>query len=100
MLFRSLFASEAGAGGLGRIRLDMAADGDWPTTRGGDHHMGTTRMASDPAHGVVDAQCRVHGLDNLWIAGSSVFPTCGFVNPTFTIVALALRLADRVEGSL
>ncbi len=95
-----LFASEAGAGGLGRIRLDMAADGDWPTTRGGDHHMGTTRMASDPAHGVVDAQCRVHGLDNLWIAGSSVFPTCGFVNPTFTIVALALRLADRVEGSL
>ena len=56
-------------------------------------HMGTTRMHDDPRRGVVDANCRVHGMENLFIAGSSVFPTCGSDMPTITIVALALRLA-------
>ena len=60
--------------------------------------MGTTRMADDPRRGVVDADCRVHGLANLYIAGSSVFPTGGWANPTLTIIALALRLADRLTG--
>ncbi len=64
------------------------------------HHMGTTRMHDDPTRGVVDAECRVHGLDNLYIAGSSVFPSCGAVNPTFTIVALALRIAEHVRTRL
>ncbi|WP_240198224.1 GMC oxidoreductase [Novosphingobium sp. P6W] len=75
----------------------------WQTDRlisshpiGGYHHMGTTRMASDPKQGVVDAQCRVHGVDNLYVAGSSVFPTSGWANPTFTIAALALRTADHI----
>ena len=63
---------------------------------GGFHHMGTTRMAASPREGVVDADCRVHGVANLWVAGSSVFPTGGWANPTLTIVALALRLADRL----
>ena len=63
---------------------------------GGYHHMGTTRMASDPRFGVVDANCRVHGIANLFIAGSSVFPTAGWANPTLTILALALRLGDHV----
>lgn len=63
---------------------------------GGYHHMGTTRMADSPRQGVVDAQCRVHGIDNLYIAGSSVFPTSGWANPTFTIAALALRTADHI----
>lgn len=63
---------------------------------GGYHHMGTTRMASDPARGVVDADCRVHGVANLYAAGSSVFPTSGWANPTLTILALALRLADHL----
>lgn len=62
---------------------------------GGYHHMGTTRMADDPAHGVVDRHGRVHGVANLHIAGSSVFPTGGWANPTLTIAALALRLGDR-----
>ena len=53
-------------------------------------------MSDDPAHGVVDADCRVHGHANLYVAGSSVFPTGGWANPTLTIVALALRLADRL----
>jgi choline dehydrogenase-like flavoprotein len=61
------------------------------------HHMGTTRMHDDPTQGVVDANCRVHGLNNLYIAGSSVFSTAGFANPTLTIVALAARLADHIQ---
>lgn len=64
------------------------------------HHIGTTRMATDPKHGVVDADCRVHGVEGLYIAGSSVFPTSGFANPTLTIVALTLRLADRLRADL
>jgi len=67
---------------------------------GGFHHLGTTRMAADPRAGVVDADCRVHGVANLYIAGSSVFPTGGCANPTLTIVALALRLADHLEAQL
>jgi len=63
----------------------------------GDHHMGTARMSSTPAGGVVDKNCRVHGIDNLYLAGSSVFRTSGFANPTLTIVALALKLAKHLS---
>ena len=66
----------------------------------GNHHMGTTRMSADPRQGVVDADCRVHGLRNLYVAGSSVFPTSGAANPTLTLVALAWRLAHHLEGAL
>jgi choline dehydrogenase-like flavoprotein len=62
------------------------------------HHMGTTRMHEDPHQGVVDATCRVHGVSNLYVAGSSVFPTGGYANPTLTIVALALRLAEHIAS--
>lgn len=73
----------------------------WPDdVMGCWHHMGTTRMSEDPAKGVVDADCRVHGINNLFIAGSSVFPTVGSDSPTITLVVLALRLADHIEGSL
>jgi choline dehydrogenase-like flavoprotein len=65
---------------------------------GGYHHMGTTRMADDPARGVTDGWGRVHGLPNLFIAGSSLFPTGGWANPTLTILALALRTADRIAA--
>ena len=61
------------------------------------HHMGTTRMSVDPSEGVVDRDCRVHGVDNLFLTGSSVFPNCGNANPTWTIVALAIRLADHLK---
>ena len=61
------------------------------------HHMGTTRMHADPQSGVVDGDCRVHGVSNLFVAGSSVFPTGGTAAPTLTIVALALRLADHIR---
>jgi choline dehydrogenase-like flavoprotein len=61
------------------------------------HHIGTTRISKNPKTGVVDRNCKVHGVQNLFIAGSSVFPTCGYANPTWTIVALALRLADHLR---
>ena len=64
------------------------------------HHMGTTRMSDEPADGVVDADCRTHDLDNCWIASSSVFPTGGAMNPTLTIAALALRVADAVDTAV
>ena len=54
-------------------------------------------MAANPETGVVDANCRVHGIQNLFVAGSSVFTTAGFSNPTLTLVALALRLADQLK---
>lgn len=65
--------------------------------RGSFHHMGTTRMHADPKRGVVDGDCRMHGIENLHVAGSSVFPTSGTANPTLTILALAFRLADRLK---
>ena len=68
--------------------------------RGTAHHMGTTRMSPDPQTGVVDVDCRVHGIDNLYIAGSSTFPTGGWAFPTLTIVALSLRIADRLRELL
>jgi choline dehydrogenase-like flavoprotein len=81
--------------GLGRLE---PGDPDRLAYTDASHHMGTTRMSADARHGVVDPECRVHGLRNLWIAGSSVFPSAGHANPTLTIVALALRLASRLAA--
>jgi choline dehydrogenase-like flavoprotein len=61
------------------------------------HPSGTTRMSADPAGGVVDPDCAVYGVEGLHALGSSVFPTNGHANPTYTIVALAVRLADRLK---
>ncbi len=64
----------------------------------GDHHMGALRMSTGPEEGIVDPNSRLHQVDNLYIAGSAVFPTGGYANPTLTIVALALRLADHLKA--
>ena len=82
------------AAGIGELD---AGTGE-PRYTDASHHMGTTRMSRDPRSGVVDRDCRVHGLDNLYLAGSSVFPTAGHANPTPTIVALALRLAAHLRA--
>jgi hypothetical protein len=66
----------------------------------GAHHLGTTRMASNPKTGVVDADGRVFGVDNLFVCGGSVFATGGHANPTLTIVALALRLSEHLKGKI
>ncbi|MCB1706237.1 MAG: GMC family oxidoreductase [Halioglobus sp.] len=87
-----LAVARSGHGRLRRLELQ-----DMPgvsLTIGGGHQMGTTRMSDDPSHGVTDANGRVHSIENLFIGGSSLFPTGGWQNPTFTIMALTLRQAD------
>ena len=81
---------------LGRLHPVHDLDGLLHVVRpvGSHHLMGTTRMHDDPQLGVVDAKCHVHGICNLFVAGSSTFPTSGCANPTLTIVAMALRLGD------
>jgi choline dehydrogenase-like flavoprotein len=94
----SIFGQEIGERGLGRVVAPLPGWED--EIIGGPHHMGTTRMSADPQHGVVDADCRVHTVENLYIAGASVFATGGYANPTFTLIALALRLADTLRDRL
>lgn len=83
--------------GLGRLKIELQDDMPPPHLKGGWHHMGTTRMHVDPKFGVVDEHCRIHGMRNVFIAGSSVFPTGGYANPTLTVVALSVRLADHIK---
>ena len=77
---------------------------DWPcppdegALEAGDHHMGALRMSASSNDGIVDINSRLHRVANLYIAGSAVFPTGGYANPTLTIVALALRLADHLKA--
>lgn len=82
---------------LGRGRLHLTGNPIFPSPFFGGHHMGATRMSDDSKRGVTNPDCRVHGVQNLHIAGSSVFPTSGFSNPTMTIIALTLRLSDKLE---
>ncbi len=87
--------------GAGRLRWTAAGAREevvMSKARDGYHQIGGTAMSTDPASGVVDRDCRVHGFDNLWIASSSVFPTSGQANPTLTIIALACRIADRIAS--
>jgi len=97
---QDLLAMEAGKARFGRVRIDIKKDPEMilEGVTGGSHHTGTTRMTDNPKKGVVDSNCRVHGTQNLFIAGSSVFPTNGYPNPTLTIVALALRLSDHIKA--
>ncbi len=97
-----IIGQQVGQSGFGRVRmleyLEDENDDTWPSfTGGGWHHMGTTRMNDDPQKGVVDSNCRVHSMQNLFIASSSVFPTAGAVNPTLTIIALSLRISDHIK---
>jgi choline dehydrogenase-like flavoprotein len=82
---------------LGEAGIGTLEDGSDLRFTDASHHMGTTRMSDDPRTGAVDRNCRLHGVDNLFVAGSSVFPSAGHKNPTLTIVALALRLADHLK---
>ena len=103
--FYEVLGRELGRAGVGRVRMldwvTSADDAPWPATLGGGwHHMGTTRMHPDPKQGVVDVNCRVHGVGNLFVAGDAVFPTSGSANPTLTLVALSLRLSDHLRARL
>lgn len=98
----ALVGEELERSGVARVSLDAPIEGRlWPIGLEGTwHHMGTTRMHDSPKEGVVDRNCKVHGMTNLYIAGSSVFPTVGANFPTITIVALALRLAGHMAVEL
>ena len=85
--FVELLRRRISAAGWGRIKNPSEPQVLLRAMSKGFHHIGTTRMHEDPKRGVVDSQCRVHGIDNLFIAGSSVFPTAGAANPTFTNIA-------------
>lgn len=104
-------AKSFGAAGIGRFKLELDENypddlsnwdpkGSYEGIEGGWHHMGTTRMHEDPKQGVVDGECKVHGIHNLYVAGSSVFPTSSFANPTLTLVALAIRLSDHLQKAV
>jgi choline dehydrogenase-like flavoprotein len=90
-------ARTVGATGLGRMVVNLEPGNELSKIWTCYHHMGTTRMHDDPRQGVVNRHCAVHGLWNFYIAGSAVFPTGGRANPTITIVALAVRLADHLK---
>lgn len=88
------------ATGLGYYEPPKVAADVMKTLTGTHHMMGTTRMSDDPKVGVVDRDCCVHGMNNLFIAGSAVFPTGGYANPTLTNLALSIRIADKVKSLL
>ncbi len=97
-----LVGEQMGKANLGRVKLreflQDENDYSWPSgTNAGWHHMGTTRMSIDPKKGVVDENCLVHGIENLYIAGSGCYTTSGASNPTLTLVALSLRLSDYLK---
>jgi choline dehydrogenase-like flavoprotein len=98
-----MFGEEVARRGYGRVRLDpwVLGRGTFPADDEikGNHHMGGTRMNRDPRRGVVDPDLKVHGLSNLYVGGSSVFPSGGAANPTLTIVQLALRHAEHLVAS-
>jgi choline dehydrogenase-like flavoprotein len=98
----TLLAQEMEQAGVAKVTLDAPLEGrPWPALLEGTwHHMGTTRMHDSPTLGVVDRNCKVHGMSNLYVAGSSVFPTVGANFPTITITALTLRLAEHVAREL
>ncbi len=100
-----VLGQQVGVAGIGRVRLhEQLRDKNDPSmpanTSPGWHHQGTTRMSEDPKKGVVDANCKVHGIENLFAAGSSCFPNGGAVNPTLSIVALSIRLADHIKTKM
>jgi choline dehydrogenase-like flavoprotein len=100
--FYEVVGQEAGRSGVARVQLhDWLIEEGWPSfLSGGWHHMGTARMADNPREGVVDPDCKVHGIGNLYVAGSAPFTTAGAVNPTLTLVALTLRLSDHLKDKL
>jgi hypothetical protein len=100
-----LIGEELARAGVGRVRLREffrnENDMGWPVgTNAGWHHMGTTRMGTDLGKSVVDRNCQVHGINNLFVAGSGCYVTGAAPNPTLTIVALSLRLSDYVRSRL
>jgi choline dehydrogenase-like flavoprotein len=97
LALHEVLREEIASTGVGRMESDLASTNPWPIDQDASHHMGTTRMGADPKVSVVNPDCRVHAVENVYMAGASVFPTSGSANPTFTIVALSIRLARHLR---
>ena len=96
-----LLGEELARAGIARMRIeDWLLDESpyWEELGIRYHNIGTTRMSDDPKTGVVDRNGRMHGIANLYVTGSSIFPTAGYANPTLTIVAFAVRLAEHLKA--
>lgn len=101
--FVHLFKQRLEESGLGTFHLSEAemeflAHPERKKFNSNAHNIGTTRMANSPETGVVDTDCKVHGIENLYVAGASVFPTSGHANPTLMLIALALRLGEHLRS--
>ncbi|MBV9961094.1 MAG: GMC family oxidoreductase [Parafilimonas sp.] len=101
----TVIGQEVGRASMGRVKLfdylQNEDDESWPSfTGGGWHHMGTTRMSNDPKQGVVDADCKIHNISNLYVAGASCYVTAGAVNPTLTLISLTIRLSDHLKQKM
>ncbi|MEM6944025.1 MAG: GMC family oxidoreductase, partial [Pseudomonadota bacterium] len=94
-----IIAEDVARRGIGRLRIEIDPEEDppLPGRSYGAHHIGTARMSDDPKEGVTDRDARVHETENLYIAGSAIYPVCGWQNPTFTIVATSIKLADHLK---
>ena len=88
------------AAGAGRVTSPLSLSGEWPVTMDAAHHMGATRMGTDPTTSVVDADLRIHGIVNAYVVGTSVLPTGGNINPTLMAAALAVRLSEHLKQTL
>ena len=94
------FNAETNRLNIGRVQINYEDTKEKFEFWGGSHHMGTTRMHTSAKQGVVNENLRIHNVDNVYISGSSVFPTSGFANPTLTIVALSIRLASHLSKKI
>lgn len=93
------FAEAFASAGIGRYEIKSDNGKPSVVSHSTCHYMGTTRMSAEPRKGVVDANCRVHGIDNLYVATSGVMPTGGYANPTLLAVAFGLRIADHIAAA-
>lgn len=94
-----IFADSIRSAGFGTVVSLLEPHRSPPAVFGNWHQLGTTRMHSNPEHGVVDENCLVHGMSNLYVTGGSIFPTGGYANPSLTIAALSIRLAEHLQSA-
>ncbi len=100
LALHELLLTELPRAGVGELDTTLAEETPWPIVQDASHHMGTTRMGTDPRTSVVTPDCRLHDVENVYLAGASVFPTSGSANPTFTIAALSIRLAEHLTQNV
>ena len=95
-----ILSGELDKNDIGKLKSGLEAETEWPINQDASHHLGATRMGDNPATSVVNRDLCLHGAENVYCIGGSVFPTSGCANPTFTICALSIRLADHFKRIL